>query len=299
MKEPPVLHKGDCIGIVAPAGFINDKYLEKAFQTIEHYGYKLVLGEHLFASDGHFAGTDLQRISDFQKMLNNPVIKAVFAARGGYGSVRIIDKIDFLPLWHHPKWIVGFSDITVFHNHLFQLGMQSLHATMPVNFENNTQEAIASLFGALHGEKRSYRFGTKLFNRTGEAHGRLVGGNLSVLYSLTGSVSFPNTNKNILFIEDLNEYHYHIDRMMMAMRRTGILKNLAGLVVGDVSRMLENDPPFGKTTEEIIRQSVDEYNFPIAFGFPAGHQPDNRALIVGGKVVLKVDNVSELTFVPE
>jgi muramoyltetrapeptide carboxypeptidase len=289
MISPPSLKKGDAIGLMAPARRISEQELTKAVEIIESRGYKVVKGKCLFASENQFAGTDEERAADFQQMIENPEVKAVFAVRGGYGSVRIVDRIDFRPLLKNPKWLAGYSDFTIFHNHLINLGLQSMHATMPLNFAGNTPEALDSLFDVPEGKKPQYQFASHPLNRKGKTVGILMGGNLSVLYSLMGSSSFPDTAGKILFLEDLDEYLYHIDRMMMAMKRAGVLENLAGLIVGGMTEMNDNTIPFGKTAEEIIRESVEEYDFPVAFGFPAGHQPDNRALIMGAEVRLKVE----------
>lgn len=297
ISSPPSLKKGNAIGLVAPARKISEQELNKAIAIIVKRGYKVVKGKYLFASENQFAGSDELRAADMQRMLENPEIKALFAVRGGYGSVRIMDRIDFRPLLKNPKWLVGYSDFTVFHNQLINIGIQSLHATMPLNFADNTPEALNSLFGTLEGEKPHYQFASYPLNRKGKMGGMLVGGNLSVLYSLMGSCSFPITAGKILFLEDLDEYLYHIDRMMMALKRAGILKNLAGLVVGGMIKMNDNSIPFGKTAEEIIRESVEEYGFPVAFGFPAGHQPDNRTLIMGAEAYLEVtESDSALVF---
>ncbi len=297
MISPPFLKKGDTIGLVAPARKISEQELAKAVEIIESRGYKVVKGRYLFALENQFAGNDEQRAADLQQMLENPEVKAVFAVRGGYGSVRIVDKIDFRPLLKNPKWLTGYSDFTVFHNQLINIGIQSLHATMPLNFADNTPEALNSLFETLEGEKPHYQVASHPFDRNGKAGGMLVGGNLSVLYSLMGSGSFPDTAGKILFLEDLDEYLYHIDRMMMALKRAGVLENLAGLIVGGMTKMNDNTIPFGKMAEEIIRESVEEYSFPVAFDFPAGHQPDNRTLIMGAEACLEVtENGSALDF---
>ncbi len=297
MKSPPSLKEGDAIGLIAPARKIEPSELTEAITIIENRGYRVINSSRLFVVENQFAGSDTLRASEMQRMINDPEIKAVFAVRGGYGSVRIVDKIDFNPLLKNPKWLVGYSDFTVFHNHLVNIGLQSLHATMPLNFVGNTPAALNTLFDALEGEKPAYRIPAHPLNRKGKSKGILMGGNLSVLYSLMGSGSFPDTTGKILFLEDLDEYLYHIDRMMMAFKRAGLLENLAGLIVGGMTDMHDNTITFGKTAENIIRESVEEYNFPVAFSFPAGHQPDNRALIMGTKLNMEVQDIgSKINF---
>lgn len=296
MIKPLPLHKGDSIGLVAPARKISKKELAAAVKIIESRGYKTVPGKHLFDSYGQFAGRDNDRIEDFQEMILNPDIKAIIAVRGGYGSVRIVDSLPLDSMPAKPKWIVGYSDVTVFHCQINNLGVQTLHGSMPINFATNTKEALDSLFDVLEGKLPEYTFENHALNRRGKVRGPLVGGNLSVLYSILGSTSFPKTENPILFLEDLDEYLYHIDRMMMALKRTGLLENLSGLVVGAMTNMHDNSVPFGKTAEEIIREAVDKYHFPVAFNFPAGHIPDNRALIMGGIVELESGAHSKLIF---
>ncbi len=296
MIKPLPLHPGDTIGLVAPARKISPKELKAAVDIIESRGYRTVAGEHLFDSEGQFAGSDARRAEDFRRMILDPEIKAVIAVRGGYGSVRIVDDLPLVSLPTRPKWIIGYSDLTVFHNHINNLGVQSLHASMPINFTTNTKEALDSLFGVLKGKAPEYRFSGHDLNRAGKVRGTLVGGNLSVLYSLLGSASFPKAQNPILFLEDLDEYLYHIDRMMMALKRSGFLKNLSGLVVGALTDMHDNAVPFGKTAEQIIREAVEGYQFPVAFNFPAGHIPDNRAIIMGGVVELESGPRSKLIF---
>jgi len=296
MIKPLPLHKGDTIGLVAPARKISKKELKSAVEIIESRGYRTLAEEHLFDSDGQFAGNDVSRTEDFREMILNPDINAILSVRGGYGSVRIVDLLPFVSLLTRPKWIVGYSDLTVFHNHINNIGVQTLHASMPINFSTNTPEALDSLFDVLEGKLPDYNFGNHVLNRPGKVRGMLVGGNLSVLCSLLGSASFPKTQNPILFLEDLDEYLYHIDRMMMALKRSGFLRNISGLVVGAMTDMHDNTFPFGKTAEQIIREAVEEYHFPVAFNFPAGHISDNRALIMGGNVELESGASSKLTF---
>ncbi len=296
MIKPLPLHNGDTIGLAAPARKISKKELEIAVEIIENRGYKTLHGAHLFDSDHQFAGSDSSRTEDFQQMILNPDIKAILAVRGGYGSVRIVDQLPLVSLLTQPKWIAGYSDLTVFHNHINNMGVQTLHSTMPINFSTNTTEALDALFDVLEGKLPNYDFGGLVLNRPGKARGTLVGGNLSVLYSLLGSASFPKMQNSILFLEDLDEYLYHIDRMMMALKRSGFLKNLSGLVVGAMTDMHDNAVPYGKSAEKIIRETVNDYPFPVAFNFPAGHISDNRALIMGGNVELEVGEKSKLIF---
>jgi len=289
---PPFLKKGDKIAIVASARKISKAELEPSFKIIKSYGFEIMYSNMLFFGDNQFAGSDDIRAKELQQMLDDSSVKAIFFARGGYGSVRIIDKLDFTSFVSNPKWLVGYSDITVFHNHVNRnFGIQTLHASMPINFAENTKPALDSLFDVLYGRLPFYEFTANPFNNPGKIDGELVGGNLSVIYSLLGSNSFPETDGKILFLEDLDEYLYHIDRMMMGLKRAGKLSNLAGLLVGAMTSMNDNAIPFGKTAEEIIRDTVSEYGYPICFNFPAGHIDENMALLMGGKVSI---NVSDL-----
>jgi muramoyltetrapeptide carboxypeptidase len=291
MIIPTYLKKGDKIGIVATARKISEAELEPALKIIEENGLVPVLGKYLFHSYHQFSGTDAERCADLQAMLDDKSIKAIFVARGGYGTVRIIDKIDFSNFKKNPKWIVGYSDITVLHAHINKvLGISTLHATMPINFLQDAY-ATETLFKALFGEKLHYEFAAHKLNRKGKVEGELVGGNLSILYALSGSISDINTNNKILFIEDLDEYLYHIDRMMVNLKRSGKLSNLKALIVGGMSDMKDNLIPFGKTAEEIIAEHVEEYSYPVCFGFPAGHIKNNYALKMGAIAKLNIADV--------
>jgi muramoyltetrapeptide carboxypeptidase len=297
VKRPPSLKKGDRIGIVAPARKISQTVLNPAFSIMEKLGFEPVFDSRLFAADRQFAGTDEQRAAYFQQMLNDVDIRAVLSARGGYGSVRIIDRLDLRHFSKHPKWIIGYSDMTVFLNHLVKhTGVQTLHASMPLNFKENTPEALEGLFSVLQGTSPAYEIPSNPLNRKGDTNGMLVGGNLSVLYSMLGSNSFPEVEGNVLFLEDLDEYLYHIDRMMMALKRAGILEKIGGLLVGAMTDMNDNEIPFGSSAEEIIREAVSQYDYPVCFGFPAGHIPDNRPLIMGAQVSMKADDKVTLKF---
>lgn len=295
MTTPPCLQKGDKIGIVACARKISKEELEPAVDLLTSWGLEVVLGKNIFRAEHQFSGSDDQRAADLQSMLDDPAVKAVISARGGYGTVRIIDKLDFTAFKKQPKWIIGYSDITVLHSHVHNFGIKTLHAIMPINFAKNA-EAIETLRKALFGEALRYEGGSHSLNRKGNAEAELVGGNLSLLYALTGSVSDINTNGKILFIEDLDEYLYHIDRMMINLKRSGKLSHLAGLIVGGMSDMKDNAVPFGKTAEEIIQDAVKEYDYPVCFGFPAGHIDRNLALVLGGKVKMEVKDNFRLFF---
>jgi muramoyltetrapeptide carboxypeptidase len=288
MTTPPYLKKGDKIGIVACARKISRVELQDAVNLFNKWGLEVIYGKNLFNEDHQFSGTDDQRASDLQSMLDDDSIKAVINGRGGYGTIRIIDQIDFSGFKKHPKWVIGYSDITVLHSHIHNFGIETLHATMPINFNKNG-DATKTLHKALFGEELKYEFGSHTLNRKGTAEAGLIGGNLSLLYALTGSASDINTKGKILFIEDLDEYLYHIDRMMINFKRAGKLSDLAGLIVGGMTDMKDNTIPFGKTVQEIILDAVKEYNYPVCFDFPAGHVEKNLALVLGRKVKLEVN----------
>ena len=283
------LNIGDKIGIISTARKISLEELNPSIKLLEEWGLKVVFGKNLFKEDNQFSGTVTQRLSDLQSMIDDDCIKAILCARGGYGTVQIIDQIDFSNLMKNPKWIIGYSDVTVLHSHLHQLGIASLHATMPINFENNTPKALESLKSALFGLGNLTEINHHHFNRFGKVEGEVVGGNLSILYSLLGSASDINTDGKILFIEDLDEYLYHVDRIMMNFKRNQKLKHLKALIVGGMNDMNDNTIPFGKTAEEIILEYIKEFDFPVCFNFPAGHLYDNRCIILGGNSVLEVN----------
>jgi len=287
MKTPSYLKQGDKIGIVACARKISKDELQVAIDLLTIWGLEVVLGKNLFNSENQFSGSDRERTEDLQMMLDDDSIKAIISARGGYGTIRIIDNIDFTKFTENPKWIIGYSDITVLHSHIHNFGIETLHATMPINFGKN-QEATETLQRSLFGKEVHYEIVPHLYNKEGSAEGELIGGNLSLLYSLTGSVSDIDTNGKILFIEDLDEYLYHIDRMMINLKRSGKLEGLSGLIVGGMTDMKDNTIPFGKNAEEIIYDAVKEYNFPVCFNFPAGHIDRNLAMRLGKKMNLEV-----------
>ncbi|GAB5401018.1 MAG: LD-carboxypeptidase [Aureisphaera sp.] len=289
MITPAILQNGNTIGILSTARKISRNELEPLLNLLSQWGLTYTLGRTIDAEDHQYAGNDALRISDFQAMLDDPSIRAIWCARGGYGTVRIIDSLDFSNFKKQPKWIIGYSDVTVLHNHVHGFGIETLHANMAIDIDTKTEETRTGIRKILFG--KNYRIQYKPehgLNRNGMAKGELVGGNLSLLYSLIGSPSDLDTEDKILFIEDLDEMLYHIDRMMQNLKRNGRLKNLKGLIVGGMNDMKDNTIPFGKTAEEIIWEAVQEYEFPVCFGFPAGHIADNRPLILGRTVVLEV-----------
>ena len=292
MKQIPYLKHGSKIAIAAPARMVKPEEMEYAIQWLKEKGFVPVYDDRLYAGHHIFAGDDDFRAAVFQEYLDNEDISAIWIARGGYGSIRIIDKLDFTRFLEHPKWIVGFSDGTVLHGKLNCLDVPSLHASMPFYFANKTPEAKQSLFDALTGQALHYEFPTYPQNRMGQMEGEIVGGNLSVLYGMMGSSTFPDLDGKILFIEEVDEYIYHIDRMMRALKRAGKLEHLKGLVVGGLTQIHDNTHPFGQSVEEVIAEVVSEYDYPLCFGFPAGHFDDNRVLFFGqkAKIVATAEN---------
>ncbi len=286
------LKKGDTIAIVSPARAIEKEKVEPAIRFFESHGLNVLVGKHVYDVDNQMAGTDDDKVADIQRFIDDKNVRAIISTRGGYGCVRIIDQLDLKPLAKQKKWFVGYSDVTVFHSHIHQnFGTPTLHGTMPVNIsdEPSAEEQISNttLMAALFGEDITYTLPQHSLNKEGDAKGQLVGGNLSMLYSLCGSASDIDTNDKILFIEDLDEYLYHIDRMMMNLKRTGKLDQLAGLIVGGMSDMNDNAIPFGKTAEEIILEHTKDFDYPVYFGFEAGHQKPNKALRLGTDVQIR------------
>lgn len=297
MKIPPSLQKGDTIAILATARKNIDDNLKPAIDLLHSWGLEVVIGKSIGLDENQLAGTDAQRAEDFQQQLDNPNIKAIWCVRGGYGTVRIIDLLDFTKFKQNPKWIIGFSDVTVLHSFVNKLNIASIHAAMPVTVGRASVESIESLRKALFGESLKYEIPFSPANRLGNAKGEIVGGNLSILYSLMGSNAQIDCKGKILFIEDLDEYLYHIDRMMMSLKRCGCFDGLNGLIIGTMSKMRDNDIPWGKNANQIIADVTKEYSFPILYNFPAGHFHDNRALIFGKQVSLEINKeTSKLTF---
>lgn len=295
MKIPPYLVPGSTIGICAPARKVSPEELAPGISLLESWGFKVKTAKNLYGADHQFSGTDAQRAADVQELMDDPSVDSIISARGGYGCVRIIDKLNFTKFERNPKWIIGFSDLTVFHNHLHQnFSIPSIHAAMVFSMGGDrcTADALENLRKMLMGEEIRYSVVSSPFNRSGSAEGILVGGNLSLMYALSGSASDIDTRGKILFLEDLDEYLYHIDRMMMQLKRSGKLEGLSGLIVGGMSDMRDNAIPFGKTAEEIVAEAVSEYTFPVCMNFPAGHIQNNQPLLMGGRVRMEVGETS-------
>lgn len=290
MIAPKPLSKESKIAIAATARFITESDIEYSLQYLRDNGFEPVYDERLFAVSGQFAGDDDFRANVLQSYLDSPDIDAILCARGGYGTIRIIDKLKFDKFINKPKWIIGYSDVTVLHAKMQSLGFESIHASMPINFRDNTDAALTSLINALTSQDLYYEIKNSPLNIQGEAEAEIVGGNISVLYSMLGSSTFPDTKGKILFLEDLDEYLYHIDRMMFAFERAGIFDGIKGLIVGGLTNMHDNNIPFGKTAEEIILERVADKGIPVCFNFPAGHIDDNRTLILGRKIRLSIRN---------
>jgi len=289
--RPNPIQKGDTVGLLALACKVDFEMLKPAIHLMENvWGLKVVLGGSLTSEYHQFAGTDAVRAKDFQMMLDNPEIKAIFSARGGYGSARLLDSMDFTTFQKHPKWVIGFSDITAVHCHIHTLNIESLHATMPKLFlQEGGEISLESLRKVLFGEEINYKIEPHPMNRFGKANGQLIGGNLAMLINVIGSKSDINYDGKILFLEDVNEYFYSIDRMMIQLKRSEKLKNLAGLIVGSFSDCKDNDVPFGMTANEIIQEALATYDFPVCYGFPVGHGADNWAMPCGREMRLLVE----------
>lgn len=285
---PPYLRKGDTVAITCPAKKL-PRDINDAVRLLESWGLNVVLGETVFAEDNQYAGDDELRSKDFQRFLDDPNVTAIFAARGGYGTIRIIDKINFEGFARNPKWIIGFSDITVLHSHVYsRFKVQTIHGQMPLTIPDGTKTSLETLRKALFNEPIEYQYENIADNRAGEATGVLIGGNLTLLLAMMGSVSDIDYRDKILFLEDVGEYLYSIDRMMWVLKRSGKLSQLKGLIIGGFTELKDNEIPFGKSTAEIINEHVSTYSYPVCFDFPAGHIEDNHALILGKTVNLKV-----------
>ncbi len=294
--QPPYLKQGDLVAIVSPAGILKNKEvkIQQAVDLLKSWNLNVVVGNNVFNINNHFAGTDNERASDFQKALDNPNIKAIWCARGGYGTVRIIDKLDFTKFKEHPKWIIGYSDITVLHNQLHNYGYESIHGIMGTDLTDDISEIkenVASFKDAIFGKRLTYTIEGCDANKLGTASGQLVGGNLTLLHTMLGSKTSIETSGKILFIEEIGEYKYHIDRMLQSLKRAGYFENCKGIIVGSISKVRKNTTVWGQSIEQLVLDVVKEYDFPVLFNFPAGHEDDNRALILGRTIVLTVGNI--------
>jgi muramoyltetrapeptide carboxypeptidase len=289
---PPYLKKGDCIGIVAPAGFMPSEKMQACIDILEDWGYRVKMGATTNSnSDNYFSGTDEERLRDLQSLLDDPEVNAILCARGGYGVSRIIDQLSFRKFKKHPKWVIGFSDITVLHAHLYtNYKIASLHAPMAAAFNEGGfhNQYVQSLKSALEGVPASYECPVHELNNHGTVKGVLVGGNLSLMAHLVGTRSDIKTKNKILFLEDIGEYLYNIDRMLLQLKRAGKLDKLAGLLIGGFTDNKDTERPFGKSVYQIIYEQVREYDYPICYNFPVSHEKENYALKVGVEYSLLV-----------
>lgn len=290
-RIPPYLKPGDTVGITCPAGAVSMPDIEDMIKQLADWGFRVIIGQTVGTSYFKFSATDQERLSDLQQMLDDDSIQAILFGRGGYGAVRIIDQLDFSRFSKHPKWLLGYSDITCFHSHLHtQFHIASIHAHMcggyrPADYHF---DSTLSIFNVLLGQKITYHIEPHRMNRVGETSGILVGGNLALLSDLIGTPSDIDTDGKILFIEDIGEYKYNIDRMMWQLYRAGKLSRLSGLLVGGFTDSLDNETPFGMSEYDIVWEKIKEFDYPVCFDFPVGHQARNMALKCGVEFKLNV-----------
>ena len=291
--KPDYLKSGDTIAIIAPSGVLNNRNqaIENAKKLIVEWGLVPIIGKNIYKKNYHFAGNDKQRLDDLQWAFDHKNIKAIWCARGGYGSIRIIDQLSFDQFKKYPKWLIGYSDITVLHNKLNNLGFETIHGMMAINMEEKQKEineSIESLKNCLFGKLKSYHINNNKYNRIGKSSGILVGGNLTLLASQLGSSSEIDTKDKILFIEEIGEYKYHIDRMLQSLKRAGFFDNCNGVLIGDMSEIKINSPSWGSSVNELIYDVLKPYKFPISFGIQSGHLKHNESLIFGRNIDLDV-----------
>ena len=298
MKKPQSLCQGDLISIVAPAKSIKPEIVNFAKSFLIQKGFRVVVSTHCLGNHHYYSGTDEERKLDFQSSLDSPDVRAILCARGGYGSVRLIDQLNWSTFKENPKWIIGFSDITVFHHIIHSMGIQSIHGTMPLNFKENTNEALETLLMSLRGEPFKIQCDGNNRNKEGAAKGALIGGNLSIIYSLLSSPYAFECKNKILFIEDLSEQYYHIDRMLYTLKLSGVFSQIIGLIVGGMTEMRDTEVSFGQDVSEIILNHIKGTDIPVCFDFPSGHIKDNRAMIIGADVFFQVSHSNvELSYV--
>ncbi|WP_303316445.1 LD-carboxypeptidase [Flavivirga abyssicola] len=300
--QPPYLKAGDTVAIVAPSGVLKNrtKEVQQAKALLKSWGLHATVGKHVFSQANHFAGTDDERCEDFQNALDDPKISAIWCARGGYGTVRILDKLDYTKFKQNPKWLIGYSDITALHNQVHNVGVESIHAMMCTSLQDDLgviKETLSTFKDAVFGKSLNYTLEGSKYNKTGNASAPIVGGNLTMLHTMLGSDTSIDTSGKILFIEEIGEYKYHIDRMLQSLKRAGYFKNCKGVIVGDMTKLRKNTTLWGSSIEQLILDALSDYDFPIAFNMPAGHEKDNRAIILGRTIKLTVGkNQSTVVF---
>jgi muramoyltetrapeptide carboxypeptidase len=297
MIQPTPLISGDLIYITAPAKITDSKTVLFAKEYLEKNGFKVLVSANCFGDHHYFSGTDEDRLTDLQFGIDHPDVRAILCARGGYGSIRILDRINWANVLLEPKWLIGFSDITVFHHRLQKLGIQSIHATMPISFQKNTDEALLTLLESITGKFTPYALPPNKYNKTGTATGNLIGGNLSIVYSMLGTNDQYDFDDAILFLEDVGEHYYQVERMIFALSKAGVFEKTRGLIIGGMTELEDTDPPLGRSIEEIILEQLRFSNMPVVFNFPAGHIDDNRALIFGKRTQICVnDNETTVSY---
>ena len=288
MIQPPALNPGDLIYITAPAKLMDPQAVSYAKKHLEQNGFNVLISKNCLGKHHYFSGTDEERLLDFQFGIDHPDVRAILCARGGYGSIRLVDRINWANMLREPKWMIGFSDITVFHHRLNKLGVQSIHGSMPINFEKNTDEALKTLLGTITGNFTPLVEAPHKSNKAGIAIGNLIGGNLSIVYSMLGTTDQYDFEDAILFLEDVGEHYYQVERMIFALGKAGVFEKIKGLIIGGMTELEDTDPPLGRSIEEIILEQLRFSNMPVIFNFPAGHIEDNRAIVFGKKVQLTV-----------
>jgi muramoyltetrapeptide carboxypeptidase len=288
MIQPPALNPGDLIYITAPAKLMDPQAVSYAKRILEQNGFKVLVSKNCFGNHHYFSGTDEERLLDFQFGIDHPDVRVILCARGGYGCIRLVDRINWANMLREPKWLIGFSDITVFHHRLNKLGVQSIHGSMPINFEKNTEAALTTLIYTLQGSWPQFLLPPNQSNKAGIATGNLIGGNLSIVYSMLGTDDQYDFEDSILFLEDIGEHYYQVERMLYALKKAGIFQKIKGLIIGGISELEDTDPPLGRTIEEMVLDQLEYTRVPVLFGFPGGHIADNRAIIFGKKIQLTV-----------